>query len=178
VNDDEPADPSGLEGRMTSFEQRLERLESRLAEGSPSSVPARAGLDEPFWALEGLKARAGTGGAVLFTGAVALPTGERYDWQQGFDAQPMIEADWSSEHSALSALGNVVRLLLLREVLRGARTVAELGEHQSLGTAGQLYHHLRQLVAAGWLQTPARGRYSVPAERVVPLLVILAAARR
>jgi hypothetical protein len=45
-------------------------------------------------------------------------------------------------------------------------------------TTGQLYHHLRQLVAAGWLRTSLRGRYAVPADRIVPLLALLAAARR
>jgi hypothetical protein len=60
--------------------------------------------------------------------------------------------------------------------LRG--TVAELRAHERLGTTGQLYHHLRQLVSAGWLRTTARGQYAVPGERVVPLLVALAATRR
>ncbi len=46
------------------------------------------------------------------------------------------------------------------------------------GTSGQLYHHLRQLVAAGWLRTAGRGRYEVPPARVVPLLVVLAACQR
>lgn len=46
-----------------------------------------------------------------------------------------------------------------------------------IGYTGQLHHHLRQLVAAGWLQSAGRGRYRVPAQRVVPLLAIVAAAR-
>jgi hypothetical protein len=71
-----------------------------------------------------------------------------------------------------------VRLLLVREVLHGATTAAQLAEHPGLGTSGQLYHHLRQLVSAGWLRSSARGRYQVPADRVVPLLAVLAATRR
>lgn len=52
-----------------------------------------------------------------------------------------------------------------------------LGEIEGTGTSGQVYHHLRQLVATGWLR--ARGaRYEVPAERVVPLLAIVVGARR
>ncbi|PWJ53033.1 hypothetical protein SAMN06264364_11550 [Quadrisphaera granulorum] len=75
-------------------------------------------------------------------------------------------------------LGSPVRLLLVR-VLRsatGSATAAELADDEALGTSGQVYHHVRQLVAAGWLRTAARGRYAVPAERVVPLLVALALA--
>ena len=42
----------------------------------------------------------------------------------------------------------------------------------------QLHHHLRQLVAAGWLASTRRGHYEVPAARVVPLLVTVLAAHR
>lgn len=45
-------------------------------------------------------------------------------------------------------------------------------------TSGQLYHHLRQLVSAGWLRATSRGSYAVPPDRVIPLLTILTAARR
>jgi hypothetical protein len=70
-----------------------------------------------------------------------------------------------------------VRLRLLRRVLGGARSTAELADDKELGTTGQLYHHLRQLAATGWLRSTGRGRYAVPGERVVPLLVILTAAQ-
>lgn len=60
----------------------------------------------------------------------------------------------------------------------GVRSVTELGNSEGLGTSGQLYHHLRQLVSAGWLRTAGRGRYEVPVARIVPLLVIVTAAQR
>jgi hypothetical protein len=47
---------------------------------------------------------------------------------------------------------------------------------EGLGTSGQLYHHLRQLIGAGWLVQTARGHYTVPGDRVIPLLVLLTAA--
>ena len=71
-----------------------------------------------------------------------------------------------------------MRLKLLREVLAGHHGSAELSGVEGLGTSGQLYHHLRQLVSAGWLRTNRRGQYIVPAERVVPLLVTIVAATR
>ncbi|RAY13897.1 ArsR family transcriptional regulator [Actinomadura craniellae] len=162
-----------------SVAARLAALEARVAalEAAPPAVPAVPEA-EVFWALEGLKERTPTPGAVLFTGAVTLPTGERAEWQQGHGLAELLEDDWSQAASTLTALGHPVRLLLLREVLHGTGTAAELAEHERLGTTGQLYHHLRQLVAAGWLRTTARGRYAVPTERVVPLLAMLAAARR
>ncbi|MFF5257754.1 ArsR/SmtB family transcription factor [Actinomadura viridis] len=166
--------------------ERIARLEERMArlEGAEPPAPAAqagehqvAGPDA-FWALEALKERADDAGAVLFTGTVTLPSGEHYEWQQGHPAADLLADDWSQAADALTALAHPVRLLLLREILHGARTTAELAAHERLGTTGQLYHHLRQLVAAGWLRTTARGRYAVPGERVVPILTVLAAARR
>lgn len=173
--DDRTGDVADLAGRVTALEERLRRLESREA---PPAGGGAGSSEARFWALEGLKAHVGDPGAVLFTGAVVLPTDERYEWQQGVDAASLLDADWSEVSAALAALAHPVRLVLLREILHGGRTVAELQSHESLGTSGQLYHHLRQLVGAGWLRATSRGRYAVPGERVVPLLVVLAAARR
>ncbi|HEY7488404.1 MAG TPA: winged helix-turn-helix domain-containing protein [Streptosporangiaceae bacterium] len=158
---------------------RLERRVARLEDTSGSVRVSTSELDaDTFWALEGLKDRAPESGAVLFTGTVELPTGERYEWQQGHPAADLLADDWSQAAAALTALAHPVRLLLLREVVHGARTAAELSAHERLGTTGQLYHHLRQLVSAGWLRTTARGQYAVPGERVIPLLTMLAATRR
>lgn len=142
---------------------------------------APAVSESDFWALEGLKAqlaghRAADGG-VLYTGAVRLPTGERYDWQTGQFTDVLLDGDWSEAADSFAALGHPVRLRLLREILGGRRTAADLAALDGVGTTGQIYHHLRQLTGAGWLHTTARGRYGVPAERVVPLLVLVAAAR-
>ncbi|HEU5161084.1 MAG TPA: winged helix-turn-helix domain-containing protein [Streptosporangiaceae bacterium] len=163
--------------------ERVARLEARVRrlEGTPGATRA-GGTTSPdadtFWALEGLKDRTPEPGAVLFTGHITLPTGEHYEWQQVHLADDLLTDDWSHGVAALAALAHPVRLLLLGEILRGARTAGELSAHEQLGTTGQLYHHLRQLVAAGWLRSTTRGQYAVPGERVVPLLVALAATRR
>ncbi|MQA16732.1 MAG: helix-turn-helix domain-containing protein [Pseudonocardiaceae bacterium] len=159
---------------------RVEQLEDRVAalEGDRERSDTEPGTGTTFWALEGLKSRTEDPGAVLFTGAVTLPTGEHWEWQEGRLATAVLEDDWTEGAAMLSALAHPVRLLLLREILHGTRTVAELSTHESLGTTGQLYHHLRQLVSAGWLRATARGHYAVPGERVIPLLIVLAAVRR
>ncbi|MFI6640250.1 ArsR/SmtB family transcription factor [Streptomyces sp. NPDC050504] len=163
------------------LEDRVADLERRLAALEGAGPGPRAG-DGDFWALEGLKeqfARLGVAdGGVTYTGAVRLPgTGERYEWQYGETTDDLLDTDWSRAADAFAALGNAVRLRLLREVLSGRRTAAELGELDGFGTSGQIYHHLRQLTAAGWLHAEGRGKYTVPAGRVVPLLVMLSAAR-
>lgn len=120
--------------------------------------------------------RVGGASAVLFTGSVTLPTTATYVWQQGADAGALVEQEWDFAADPLSALGHPVRLTVLRAVLRGQQTTAEISADGGHGTTGQLYHHLRSLLAAGWLRSAGRGRYEVPAARVVPLLAILAAA--
>jgi DNA-binding transcriptional ArsR family regulator len=179
-------DPADLAARLAALEERVRRLEPDLDGPAHPTRPAgptgdggQPSVRERFWALEGLKERLPAGdGAVLFAGVVPVPAGGWYEWQRGTATGELLAADWSSLSATLAALGHPVRLLLLRQVLSGAGTVAELQERVELGTSGQLYHHLRQLVGAGWLQVAARGRYAVPPERVVPLLVVLAAARR
>lgn len=115
---------------------------------------------------------------MLFTGAVRIPAGQRYEWQYGLVTDTVLDRDWGAAAESFAALGQPVRLRLLREILGGCCTAAELTELDGTGTTGQIYHHLRQLTAAGWLHTAARGRYEVPADRVVPLLVMLTAAGR
>lgn len=159
-----------LVDRVVALEAKVERLESGVAAaGSVGTDPGR------FWALHGLLERAGEhGGQVLFTGATELPTGEHYRWQQGASTAELLELDWADHAGAFAALGHPVRLSLLQHILGGTRTAAALQENAELGTTGQLYHHLKQLLAAGWLQAEGRGRYAVPGERVIPLLVLLA----
>jgi hypothetical protein len=169
-------DGAGLAGRVADLERRLARVEAaqgQVADGARDQQRAEG----RFWALDELKAHAGEPGAVLFAGFVRLPGGERYEWQQGHPVDTLLAGDWAECAAALTALAHPVRLLLLHEILLGVRTTAELSGHERLGTSGQLYHHLRQLVSAGWLRSTARGQYSVPPERVVPLLTVLAAAR-
>ncbi len=169
-----------LAARVTAVERRLDTIET----GDPSPTSPRVldtgttGADaEQLWLLDGLRSRIGERSTVLFGGAVTLADDRPYRWQQGADTDALLEADWETAAEPLSALGHPVRLALLRGVLTGLHTTAELAALDGLGTTGQLYHHLRQLQAAGWLRSTGRGRYDVPATRVIPLLVIITAAQ-
>lgn len=126
--------------------------------------------------LSGLRAEAPAGGGVRFEGSVDLPGPARVDWSMGHPAQGLLAADWSDIAPSLAALGHPVRLHLLQAVLNGTRGTAALAATLGEGTTGQLHHHLRELTATGWLRSERRGRYTVPTDRVVPLLVAVAAA--
>ncbi|MEU3736489.1 MULTISPECIES: helix-turn-helix domain-containing protein [unclassified Streptomyces] len=163
------------------LEERVAELERRMAELESAGPAAPAVGEGDFWALDALKARHPVSddadGAVMFTGSVRVPTGHRYEWQYGLLTETVFEGDWAETAESFAALGHPVRLRLLREILGGLRTAADLAALDDVGTTGQIYHHLRQLTGAGWLHTTERGRYEVPAGRVVPLLVVLTAAR-
>ncbi len=84
----------------------------------------------------------------------------------------------SSEKSAkiLAALGHKQRLDILKEVLSTPLTGLELVERLNMGTTGQLYHHLKALTGADLLSQEERGgRYVIPSNRVLPLMLLLAA---
>ncbi|MGD7707996.1 ArsR/SmtB family transcription factor [Microlunatus sp. Y2014] len=165
-----------LERRVRALEDRLAEAESEGGAGASSSGPALPpGSEDSFWALVGLEERVGPSGAVMLVGSVEVPGSGRAKWQYGLDTETLADRDWASAVPALDALAHPVRLALLKLVFGGVHTTAELTTAAGLGTTGQLHHHLRALISGGWLHTTARGRYEIPADRIVPLLAILTA---
>lgn len=168
---------------LEALAERVSRLEARAGDAARATVPGPEAGEEQFWALAGLQSRrpdhaSTVDGAVMLVGSLTLPDGVPVSWQQGAGTAGLIETDWSEQAAALAALGHPVRLELLRHILSGIHATAELADVASLGTTGQLHHHLRQLVAAGWVRQSGRGSYEVPAARVVPLLACLVGGQR
>jgi DNA-binding transcriptional ArsR family regulator len=170
-----------LAERVRALEERLAGLPSPADPVEPAVSLPKPAIDpenaaEVFWALEGLAARGPD--AVLYAGS-ATPAGQGpVRWQITRSSAELLAEDWAERAATISALGHPVRLRILQLVVSGeATTAAELAAAEGLGSTGQIYHHLRQLVAAGWLRATSRGHHDVPAERVVPLLAILSAAR-
>jgi len=161
-------DHPDLAERLAALEARVQRLE-----GARSGA-IRPGPDATV--LDRLRAESPEGGGVAFAGSLELPGGRRVEWQMGHPAAGVLGADWGEIAPALAALGHPVRLGLLQAVLSGTRATAALADTLGDGTTGQLHHHLRELTATGWLRAERRGRYDIPADRVVPLLVAIAAA--
>jgi hypothetical protein len=172
---------SGSGGSDSRGSDRLRDIEARLTALESRKPPAASALASPaenadtFWALDGLKARIPDPGGVLYTGRVVTAAGP-VEWQFGVLVDDLLDRDWSLAASPLAALGNPVRLSILQLVIGGVSTVAELVAAGELGSSGQVYHHVNQLVSAGWLAPGARGQFSIPGERVVPLLAILTAS--
>jgi hypothetical protein len=178
--------PAPLELSEAQLDALANALVPRLAKAmaQPSLQPAPVADADRYWALKGLQSRlsasieqgdGGGAGGVLFVGDVRLPSGANYVWQEGHSDAFLLSKDWSEAHHGISALAHPVRLKLLRACVDQARSTQDLMALPDMGTTGQLFHHLKALQQAGWLRSLQRGSYQVPGERVVPLLVVLAA---
>lgn len=176
-------DVEDLRLKLSELTERVAHLESERDGKQRASVSIPVPDEEQFWALHGLQARLAdhprtADGAVMIVGSLTLPDGAPVAWQQSVGSGGLLETDWSDFAGVFSALGYPGRLELIRHILSGVHSTAELSEIASFGTTGKLHHHLRQLVAAGWVRQSGRGSYEVPAARVVPLLACLTGAER
>jgi len=162
---------------LAELQERVRRIEARLGQPAPDAQPPGPSADgNPWWLLQELEHR-GLDGAVTYAGRLTEPGGGPVRWQITESTERLLDTDWSASAAAIAALGHPSRLQIVQLVARGqARTAAELAGTEGLGTTGQIYHHLRQLVGAGWLRPTSRGQHQVPPERLVPLLVLLSAA--
>ncbi|RJF72622.1 ArsR family transcriptional regulator [Deinococcus cavernae] len=159
-----------VDTRLQALEERVTALEQQLT----SAPTVREKQLADFWILHGLQERQIDG--VTFAGNVTLPDQGEVQWQFGLSTPTLLGQEWEAAAPVFAALGHPARLQLLKAVLEGQTRNAELSQLEDLGSTGQLYHHLRELVAAGWLKTAGRGAHRVPAERLVPLLIMLTAS--
>jgi DNA-binding transcriptional ArsR family regulator len=97
-------------------------------------------------------------------------------WTIELGAEDVLALPPAAVVRVLAALGHPVRLAVVRRLLRGPASVAELQEAVGGSSAGQVYHHLSTLAAAGVAEAVGGGRHRVPPTAVVPLLVGLLAA--
>lgn len=146
--------------------------------GTPGTTSASASASEdPFWLLTSLQERAPEQGAVAFVGSVDVGLGH-VDYQWARPTEHLLAADWAERAESVAALGHPLRLAILRRLLDGEHTVAQIVDELELGSTGVAYHHLSALQTGGWVTSPRRGSWSIPASRVIPLLAIITALEK
>ncbi|PZA08050.1 ArsR family transcriptional regulator [Meiothermus sp. Pnk-1] len=155
--------------QVQSLADRVHKIE-RIIQGTLSLPP------DKFWALHALAQGDDGEGRIVYAGVLETPKAGRVAWQKEAVVAELLKADWTQEAPVLRALGHPIRLAILKSLLMGPQTIQELLEIPGLGTSGQLYHHLRELQAAGWAHQERRNCYAIPKDRIVPLLVIIAIA--
>jgi DNA-binding transcriptional ArsR family regulator len=169
----------------TALEEAIRDLQARVAElehrdaatpGEPVG-PARpsVGLIEALSELEEPKGEGVPAGAVTYAG-VASVGDDSLAWQMTHRLGDLLALDDAVLARPLSALSSPVRLRILRELAAGPLQTHELQARLDEPSAGQLYHHLRELLATGLLRQPRRSMYELPDRAVVPLMALLACA--
>jgi DNA-binding transcriptional ArsR family regulator len=116
-----------------------------------------------------------SGGAVLYAGAGPGPDGLTA-WQVVRPWSDLTGADPATLAGPLAGLASPHRIQILQLLLHGPVTTAELTEQLAGPSSGQLFHHLKELLAAGLVYQPSRGSYAVRHQHVVPLLGLLSCA--
>lgn len=178
-----------LRSQLAELEARVQALESGStpAAATPSAAtgsgarptaataPAPAeSAEDTLWALNRLKKQLPSPGGVMYTGAVDVGLGHiEYQWTR--PTHYLLETDWAELAESVTALGHPLRLALLRRLLDGEHTVAQLVDELELASTGVAYHHLSALQNGGWVTSPRRGSWTIPASRVIPLLTIITA---
>jgi DNA-binding transcriptional ArsR family regulator len=84
----------------------------------------------------------------------------------------------TGERSAVlfGAMASPSRLRIVVELIGGEVTTAELARRLDQPSTGQMFHHLKELLAAGVIYQPVRGTYAIRREHAVPVLTMLCAA--
>jgi DNA-binding transcriptional ArsR family regulator len=139
--------------------------------------PARAPGEDPLWALTALKEQMPPPGGVVFTGSVDVGAGH-LEYQWGRRTDDLLDRDWAEHAESVAALGHPLRLAILRRLIDGEHTVAQLVDELELASTGVAYHHLSALQTGGWVTSPRRGSWAIPPSRVVPLLAVITALEK
>ena len=139
--------------RLAALEARVAALEAGVAPSAPAPIDRSGSL--------------GYEGAVRLYGEVS--------WRIDYSPAATLDLAPAPVAEVLAALGHPVRLALVRRLLSGPGTAAELQEAAGLSSTGQVYHHLKALTAARVVEQDGRS-FRVPTPGVVPVLTMLLAA--
>jgi DNA-binding transcriptional ArsR family regulator len=162
-----------LAAEVAELRARVEALEA--APRPPSPLPVAdlvSGLRDMIAGESGPDV---AGGIVVYAGLGPRGNGE-IAWQLGHAWDDVLAADRTRSGRTLAVLSSPARLDIVAELLGGPVSRQDLQDRLEQSTAGQLNHHLRELLSAGLVDQPRRGVYEVPPHRVIPILTVLACA--
>ena len=117
-------------------------------------------------------------GSITYLG-VFTSGGRQSNWiQNGINTDDLLALiENKSASTVLQCIGNNDRLTLLLALLRKPMTVAAMIEKCGFNSTGQVYHHLRPLIAADLVfevEQGDRGVYAVKPHRVQGIIMLLA----
>lgn len=162
-------------GRIADLERQMQEVTRRLAtlehaaSRFPMAMPGPGGTAPEPDGEHGDEAMVGYSGSGQF-GPHRIVIGQRMTLGEVLSAEPETVA------RVFAALASPARLAVLRALVGGPRTTQQLREVLDDPSVGQLYHHLRELLAAGLVIQPGRSVYAIPPGKVVAVCVAISAA--
>ncbi len=153
-----------LADQVRRLAERVSRLETR-----PTRAREGAVADE-------IIDRFGPGTGTVHFGGSGRWGEDAVTWQRERDWDDVRRRADDGTARVLAALGSTVRLRIVAVLLAGPATTAALTEQLAQPSTGQLFHHLKELLAAGVVHQPVRGTYAVRHQDVIPLLALLSAS--
>lgn len=165
-----------LKAQMIMLQEQLGRGQAERQRGGGNGGHAGTPLTASAAVQRPDDAGAGARGALHYAGS--FRQGDTLlKWEpQAREADALLEFDSERAAKILAALGHKQRLDILRALLVQPQTGAALVEQLQMGTTGQLYHHIKALAGADLLRQEERGGlYAVQPQRLLPILLLLAA---
>lgn len=172
---------------MSSFEE-LRKLVERLARDVEELKRARReerkrlvkkvvkSIPEGFAkdVLSILEARLGEkpeGGLILVSG-IERRKGEVVDFfASAIDLEDAVKCPPSKIARLMGSFSNENRIRIMQSLLEGVKTASELSEETGL-EGGQLYHHLKELMMADYVQIVERGKYALTSNGCIAIRTV------
>lgn len=119
----------------------------------------------------------GNTGSIIYMGVFSSESRQSNWIRNQVDTDSLLELiESNTAAKVLSCIGSNDRLNMLLALLRSPRTAAQLVEQCGYNTTGQVYHHLKPLLAADLVKEDDnnRGSYVIQPHRVQGIIMLLA----
>lgn len=108
-------------------------------------------------------------GGLVLIGGIERRKGKIVDsFMSAVDLESIIKCPPSDIAKLMASFSSENRVRIMQSLLRGVKTASELSEETGL-EGGQLYHHLKDLMMAGYVQIVERGKYTLTSKGCIAI---------
>lgn len=171
---------AALEEQIAALQARIAALEARIPHDAQSLVTSQHDLVTTI-SMHGQPLRQDEAdestvqGTLMYAGFARI-AGQPYQIQRQQLVAPLFDLAPDALAHVFAALASPHRIIILRLLCQGPRTSQQLQELLGMSSAGQLYHHLKELLAAGLIVQRGRSHYGVDPAKVITICIALMVA--
>jgi len=165
-----------LRKELSKIAEEVEKLKTRREQISlkPSSSPLEPSSSLIKVLAEQLPDKPDAG--LAFFGGIQKKNGKiKLSYVSGHDIESIMRCSSKRVAKLLSPFSSEQRILILKTLIKGDRSSSELSRETGL-EGGQLYHHLKELALAEYIELKERGIYTLTEKGRMVLLTVLAMA--